>query len=94
MAEEKFLSYNGKPIVRQGNTLYYGDPSASHILMLQILGTEPVKDLKVPTRVSMTLIATDPSLPLQERILKKTEKDGIYNALDVGMIWLDRALKK
>ena len=42
----------------------------------------------------MMLMSTDPNVPLQEKIIKRADKDGIYAALDVGMVWLDRALKK
>ena len=96
MANEKpaYLTYKGKPLVREGNILYYGQPDDKYILMIQIKGTEPVSDLKVPTKVTMMLMSTDPNTPLQEKIIKRADKDGIYEALDVGMIWLDRALKK
>lgn len=92
--KDVFLMYKGKPLTRSDNTLYYGDPSEKYILMLQITDTAPLKDLNVPTRVTMSLISTDPDLKLKDKIIKKTEKDGIYAALDVGLIWLDRALKK
>ena len=92
--DELFLMYQGKPLTRSENTLYYGDPSEKYILMLQITDTEPLKDLSLPTRVTMSLISTDPDLKLKDKIIKKTEKNGIYAALDVGLIWLDRALKK
>jgi hypothetical protein len=96
MANEKpeYLTYKGKPLVREGNILYYGQPDDKYILMLQIKGTEAVNDLKVPTKVTMMLMSTDPNVPLQEKIIKRADKEGIYAALDVGMVWLDRALKK
>ncbi len=96
MANEKpaYLTYKGKPLVREGNILYYGEPSDKYILMLQIKNTEALDDLKVPTKVTLMLMSTDPNVPLQEKIIKRADKDGIYAALDVGMIWLDRALKK
>ncbi len=96
MANEKpaYLTYKGKPLVREGNILYYGQPDDKYILMLQIKNTEALDDLKIPTKVTLMLMSTDPSVPLQEKIIKRADKDGIYAALDVGMIWLDRALKK
>lgn len=96
MANEKpeYLTYKGKPLVREGNILYYGQPDDKYILMLQIKATEPINDLKVPTKVTLMLMSTDPNVPLQEKIIKRADKDGIYAALDVGMVWLDRALKK
>ena len=42
------------------------------------------------TKVSVQLIATDESLPLKERMLNKAERDGLYEALAIASIWLDR----
>ena len=60
--------------------------------MMQILDTQKVKDLDVATRVSVQLQLTDPDLKSRDRVVKKTEKDGLYNAMDVAAVWLDRAL--
>ena len=35
---------------------------------------------------------TDPEISLKDRVVKKSEKQGLYNALDIGAIWLERAL--
>ena len=64
----------------------------SHIVMLQILDTKNVNGLDVASRVSVQLLLTDPAARSRDRIVKKTEKDGLYTALDVGCVWLDRAL--
>ena len=61
-------------------------------IMMQILDTKKIKDLDVATRVSVQLQLTDPDLKSRDRVVKKTEKDGLYNAMDVAAVWLDRAL--
>ena len=55
-------------------------------------GTNPVEDLKLAKRVSVQLQLTDPDIRSRDRVLKKGEKDGIYTALDLGAVWLERAL--
>jgi len=35
---------------------------------------------------------TDPEVKSRDRVVKKTEKDGLYNAMDVAAVWLTRAL--
>lgn len=92
--EQKYLMYKGKPLVRSGNTLYYGDMSEKCVVMLQILSTKTVKDLTVADKVQVQLMSTDPDLRMKERILKKSEKTGLYNAMDIGAIWLERALEE
>lgn len=92
MAEEKILMYKGRPLMRKDNMIYYGSMADSHIVMLQIIETKKVGDLDVASKVSVQLQLTDPTAKSRDRIVKKSEKDGLYSALDVGVIWLQRAL--
>ena len=93
MAEENaVLMYKGRPLLRKDNLIYYGSMADSHIVMLQVLETKKVGDMDVASRVSVQLQLTDPAARGRDRIAKKTEKDGLYTALDVGCVWLDRAL--
>lgn len=91
--EEQFLTYRGKPLVRSGNMIYYGNMSDPFVIMLQIMSTKPQGDVEVPDRVLIQLLNTDPDCRPKERIVKKSEKHGLYNAMDIGTIWLERALK-
>ena len=92
MAEEKVLMYKGRPLMRKDNLIYYGSMADSHIVMLQILETKKQGDTDVATRVSVQLQLTDPAVKSRDRIVKNSEKDGLYPALDVGCVWLQRAL--
>jgi hypothetical protein len=93
MSEEKnVLMYKGHPLMRKDNMIYYGSMADSHIVMLQILESKKVNDMDVATRVSVQLQLTDPAVKSRDRIVKKSEKDGLYTALDVGSVWLSRAL--
>ena len=88
------LTYKGRPLMRKDNMIYYGSMADSHIVMLQVLDTKPVNGLDVATRVSVQLLSNDPNLRSRERVVQKSEKDGLYTALDVGCVWLERALAK
>ena len=92
MAEENVLMYKGRPLMRKDNLIYYGSMADSHIVMLQILETKPVNGIEVASRVSVKLQLTDPAAKSRDRIVKKSEKDGLYTALDFGGVWLERAL--
>ena len=92
MAEEKVLMYKGRPLMRKHNIVYYGSMADSHIVMLQVLESKKVNDMDIATRVSVQLQLTDPAARSRDRIVKKSEKDGLYTALDVGCVWLERAL--
>lgn len=90
--QETLLTYKGKPLVRSGNVLYYGDMTEKCVVMLQILSTKTKGDMQVADRVQVQLLLTDPEVRMKDRILKKSEKNGLYNAMDIGSIWLERTL--
>lgn len=90
--EQKVLMYKGRPLMRKDNLIYYGSMADSHIVMLQILETKKIGDTDIATRVSVQLQLTDPAVRSRDRIVKKSEKDGLYTALDFGCVWLERAL--
>ena len=92
MSEEKILTYKGHPLMRKDNLIYYGSMADSHIVMLQVLETKKQADMEIATRVSVQLQLTDPTAKSRDRIVKKSEKPGLYAALDVGCVWLERAL--
>jgi len=86
------LTYKGKPMVRCGNVIYYGNPEDPCVIMFQILSTRKFKDMEIPSDVIVQLISTDVNLKPKQRIMKHSQKDSFYNAIDIGVIWLDRAL--
>lgn len=86
------LEYKGHPLRRKDNFIYYGSFGDKYIVMMQILETKKVKDLDVATKVSVQLQLTDPSVRSRDRIVKKSEKESLYSAIDVAAVWLERAL--
>ncbi|MDO4811298.1 MAG: hypothetical protein Q3985_05060 [Eubacteriales bacterium] len=95
MAESKKaegLVYKNHPLRRIDNLIYYGSMADKYIVMFQILETKKENDLEVATRVSVQLQLTDPDIKSRDRVVKKSEKDSLYAAMDVGAIWLERAL--
>ena len=84
--------YKGRPLMRLDSLLYYGSMADSHVVVLQILETKKVNDTDIASRVSVQLQLTDPNARPRERIVKKAEKPGLYSALDVGCVWLQRTL--
>ena len=85
------LVYKNHPLRRIDNLIYYGSMADKYIVLLQILDTKKEQDMDVATRVSVQLQLTDPDLKSRDRVVK-SEKDSLYAAMDVGCIWLERAL--
>ncbi len=86
------LTYKGRPLMRKENQIYYGSMADKYIVVLQVLETKPFAGTEIATRVSVQLQLTEPNLKTRDRVVKKSEKDGFYTALDVGSVWLERNL--
>ena len=91
-SETPILSYKGHPLRRKDNLIYFGTMAETYIVMLQILSTKKVGDLDVADKVSIQLQLTAPDLKSRDRVVKKSEKDSLYAAMDVACVWLERAL--
>ena len=50
--------------------------------------------VKVADDVTVQLISTDPTVSPKDMVVKKSEKKGVFTALDLGAAWLERQLKK
>ena len=95
MADKKTdipLTYKGHPLRRKDYLIYYGSMADKYIIALQILATQKEGDLDVASKISVQLQLTDPDLKSRDRVVKKSEKSNLYDAIDVGAIWLERAL--
>lgn len=91
---EKFLTYKGKPLVRKGDEIYYGSMADDYVIMLRIVSSKKVGDMDVAEKVLVQLMLTDNDIPATKRIVKKSEKTGLYNAMDIAAVWLERALRE
>jgi len=89
---EKLLTYKGKPLMRNENTIYYGNMSDPYVAMLQVTDSKAFSDLQMPQKVLVQILSTDPDLRPKHRIKKKTEKGTLYDALKIATIWLERML--
>lgn len=92
--DNEFLEYKGKPLVRCGKTIYYGSMADPYVVCLNIQSEKKLKDITVSDKVIIQLLNTDENLSPKDKIIKKSEKQGLFNALDLGAVWLERALKK
>ena len=100
MSEVKYvegqnLVFRGKPLVREGNTFCYGSMSDKYVLFMMVLSNKTVKDengkeVEIPDKILLQVLSTDTSLPPHERVVKQFDRNGLFDAMDIGLIWLDR----
>ena len=84
--EQTALIYNGRPLVKRGNEVIYGDINEKYYIHISILETESEGDLELATSVVVSLMEG-------VKVVKKAEREGIYRALDIGAFWLEDAFE-
>lgn len=94
MDSSAFLTYKGRPLVRSGKQIYYGNMYEPYVVMMQVMDEEAQGDITRSKKVLVKLFNTNPSLNPMEAFEKTAEKNGLYQALDIASVWLDAALKK
>lgn len=93
MAEKEFSTYKGRPLVRCGDEIYYGSMEDRFVIRMQIKSKKEANGLEIADKVAIQLLCTDPDLSPRKQLVKSSEKTGLYLALDIADVWLERALK-
>ncbi|HEX3037747.1 MAG TPA: hypothetical protein VHO94_01980 [Oscillospiraceae bacterium] len=88
----QFPTYKGKPLVRCGDVIYYGSMKDKYVVRLEIKSKKRVSDMDVADKVGIQLMLTDPEIRARKQIVKSSEKNGLYLAMDIADAWLERAL--
>ena len=83
-----YLTYQGKPLVREKNSFCYGDMHDPAVLFLIVLTKKKFGDAEIPDRVLIQLLSTK-----DRSLLKQGEKNGLFQALETGLVWLAHELK-
>ncbi len=91
-SQKKFFEYKGKPLVRCGNVLYYGNMSDKYVVKIETKKTKKLNDLEIATSTSVEMIDTSLDNLDAQKIVKISNKSGLYESLDIASIWLERAL--
>ena len=85
--------YKNKPLVRCGNTIYYGYLSDRFIVKIQVLSdSEFANDLQLSSEISVELLDLGVECKLPGTLVKSCTKSGLWSAIDVSSAWLERKL--
>ena len=87
VTNEEFLEYKGRPLVRQGDDIYYGDLSSEYHVYMMIMDDKDVKGVAVPTTIMVQLRQKDSVIPKKQNLCTS----GLVDALEIAVAWLDRA---
>ena len=86
------LTYKGRPLVRCKNDIYYGSLSDPYVIFMQVLTSKEENGVQVADRIHVTLLSTDTTKSPIERMKKQSDKNGLWSALEIGTIWLEKSL--
>ncbi len=85
----KHIMYLGKPLVRQGEQLCWGDPNDKYVLVLGIMSKKKVGSSEIPDQILIQIQSTE-----DKKVVKFASKTGFAEAFEYGAIWLENELKK
>ena len=94
ISDKAFLMYKGRPFVRKNNICYYGYMYDDVVAMLNIESSFNFRGLDVSDRIELKLVLTDPEVELQDVIVKQSLRSGLFDALDIANIWIERFIRK
>ena len=91
--EREILIYRDKPLIREGNVLYYGDFKENFIARFTILESEKVNDLDMAKKITIELLEKNGEDIKTAKLTKKAERTSMWAALDIGVYWLEDILE-
>lgn len=90
-AAESVFTYKGKPMVRRGDTIYYGDLSEKYIIIFTIKSKKMVGDVEVADSVGIDLCMNNGFG--KEKVIKKASRESLFEAIDLAEFWLEDAIE-
>ena len=86
----KYLEYKGLPLVREGDTIFYGDMEGKCILILEIMSYKSQGGKNLPENILIQVV--DPKN--QNKIFRQGTKQGLFEAFNLGLVWFEHEMKK
>ena len=81
------LYYKNRPLVREKDTICYGDFSERCVLIFEIMSYVEKDGVKVPGKVFIQILESESG-----KILKQADKEGMYDAFTYGIFWYEKFL--
>ena len=82
----EFLEYKGRPLVRKGDDIYYGNLSDKYHVFMMIMAQVPSsKGIEIPATIMVQLMPKDAKIPEKQTISKS-----LADALEMADAWLER----
>ena len=85
ITNEEFIEYKGKPLVRQGDDIFYGDLSDKYYVYMMIMSDKksPKGDDDIPATIMVQLLDSKTKKPEKQKIT-----NGLAEAFEFAEAWL------
>ena len=81
------LYYKNRPLVREKDTICYGDFTEKCVLIFEIMSYVEKEGQKVPGKIFIQIIDSESG-----KILKQADKEGMFDAFTYGIFWYEKFL--
>ena len=85
VTDKEYLEYKGRPLVRQGDELFYGDMSEEYYIYMLIMKEKDTPNGTLPEKVMVQLCQSKTQIPKEQKIL-----GGFKEAFEYADAWLER----
>ena len=81
----EYLEYKGRPLVRQGEELFYGDLSEKYYIYMMVMSEKDAQGNEIPDMIMVQLCDSATKRPEKQMVVK-----GLKDAFEFASAWLDR----
>ena len=85
VGQNEYLEYKGKPLVRQGNEIIYGDMSDKFYIFMMIMTEKNTDNGKVPDKIMVQLFESAIQALTNQKVV-----NGFKEAFEFADAWLER----
>ena len=91
---ESYFTYKSRPVVRKGQTIYYGSMAEPYVVMMNVVSEEEQAGVMTASAIKCYLMKTDKTLNPIQAITKSAERPSLYEALELAAAWLKGTVKQ
>ena len=66
----------------------------SCVVYFKILSNTDKGGYEIADKVNVVLLNSNTDIAMKDRVIKETTKSSLFEALDIGFVWLERELTK
>lgn len=82
--------YKGYPVVRCDKRIYYGNMWDPFVALIEVTDCRTEEGIEIISKCRLYKISTKELDPVKA-VMKRTEKESLFDALDIAYAWISRS---